>query len=294
MVPILPPLTVPTNWSGSEKLTFTVQDPSNASASDDATFALLASPPVVSDIPDQLLAEGSAFSPVSLDDYVTDVDYTKDQLTWSASGNLALSVDINPTTHTAIIGVPNSDWNGSETIVFRATDPALAFSEDAATFTLTPVNDPPVVSNIPDQSINSGESFSTIALDNYVTDVDNLKSELAWTITGNTSLIPSMDGSHIATISVPTNWIGSEKLTFTVQDPSNASAADDATFEVKAVNAAPVAVSDSYSTTQGATLNIDAPGVLSNDTDADLDPLTAIKVTDPDTRHANLKQRWIF
>ncbi len=41
------------------------------------------------------------------------------------------------------------------------------------------------------------------------------------------------------------------------------------------------AVNDNYSTSQGATLNIAAPGVLSNDTDADLDPLTAIKVTDP-------------
>ncbi len=66
-----------------------------------------------------------------------------------------------------------------------------------------------------------------------------------------------------------------------MKDLADASASDDATFEVKEVNASPVAVNDSYSTTQGATLNISAPGVLSNDTDADFDPLMAIKVTDP-------------
>ncbi len=85
----------------------------------------------------------------------------------------------------------------------------------------------------------------------------------------------------MATIDKPAGWSGSEQLTFTVKDPADASASDDATFEAKAVNANPVAVDDSYSTTQGATLNQGAPGVLSNDSDADLDILTAIKVTDP-------------
>jgi hypothetical protein len=271
-------------WTGSETITFHATDTQLNTGSDAATFTiqeLINAAPVVSDIPNQLFEEGTAFQPVSLNDFVSDADHTDDQLTWSASGNSALSVDINPSTHTALIAAPNTDWNGSETIVFKVTDPESASAEDAATFTLAPVNDPPVVGDIPDQSILSGESFGTIALDNYVTDVDNSKAELSWTITGNTSLTPSVDGSHIATINQPASWSGSEKLTFTAKDPANASASDDATFEAKAVNAAPVAVGDSYSTTQGATLNISAPGVLSNDTDVDLDPLTAIKVTDP-------------
>ncbi|HEY4376809.1 MAG TPA: Ig-like domain-containing protein, partial [Acidimicrobiales bacterium] len=47
-------------------------------------------------------------------------------------------------------------------------------------------------------------------------------------------------------------------------------------------NATPVAVADSYTTTPGTALSVDAPGVLANDTDADSDPLTAAKATDPD------------
>ena len=38
----------------------------------------------------------------------------------------------------------------------------------------------------------------------------------------------------------------------------------------------PTTVDDSYSTEEDTTLNVSAPGVLSNDTDADSDPLTAV------------------
>lgn len=47
------------------------------------------------------------------------------------------------------------------------------------------------------------------------------------------------------------------------------------------LNQAPVAVDDSYSTNQDTPLTVAAPGVLANDTDADSDPLTAVKVSDP-------------
>ncbi|HXF72860.1 MAG TPA: Ig-like domain-containing protein, partial [Actinomycetota bacterium] len=47
----------------------------------------------------------------------------------------------------------------------------------------------------------------------------------------------------------------------------------------KVANAAPVANNDSYSTNEDTTLNVSAPGVLGNDTDADGNPLTAILVS---------------
>ena len=46
-------------------------------------------------------------------------------------------------------------------------------------------------------------------------------------------------------------------------------------------NNVPAAHNDSYSTVENSTLNISAPGVLSNDTDADGNPLTASKQTGP-------------
>ena len=48
-----------------------------------------------------------------------------------------------------------------------------------------------------------------------------------------------------------------------------------------AVAAPPVAVADGYTTPNNTTLNVAAPGVLANDTDAEGDPLTAIYVSGP-------------
>src|SRR5439155_9036258 len=52
------------------------------------------------------------------------------------------------------------------------------------------------------------------------------------------------------------------------------------TITVTAVNDAPVAVADSYSTNEDTTLNVAAPGVLGNDSDIDSATITAVLVTD--------------
>ena len=46
------------------------------------------------------------------------------------------------------------------------------------------------------------------------------------------------------------------------------------TITVDAVNDAPVAANDSYTTTEDTPLTVAAPGVLANDTDVDGDALT--------------------
>jgi len=52
------------------------------------------------------------------------------------------------------------------------------------------------------------------------------------------------------------------------------------TVTVNEVNDAPVALDDAYTTNEDTLLTITAPGVLSNDTDVDGDPLTAVLVAD--------------
>src|SRR5690606_11585508 len=120
------------------------------SDSDPATFTVTAvnDAPVVSDISDQSIAEGSAFATINLDDYVTDIDNTDAQITWTYSGNteLTVSIDVN---RVATITIPTSDWNGSETITFTATDPGLLTDSDPATFTVTAVKDAADVIDIP-------------------------------------------------------------------------------------------------------------------------------------------------
>ncbi|MEW6014291.1 MAG: Ig-like domain-containing protein, partial [Candidatus Zixiibacteriota bacterium] len=89
-------------------------------------------PPVVSDIPDQTVAEGALFTTINLDNFVTDAESTPDQITWTYSGNIELTVSID-LNRVATITIPNADWNGSETITFTATDPDLLSDSDPAT-----------------------------------------------------------------------------------------------------------------------------------------------------------------
>ena len=239
-------ITIPSpTWNGSETITFTATDPGLLTSSDLAVFTVTAvnNAPVVADIPDQSIAEGLTFATVDLDSYVTDIDNLASEMSWNYSGNseLTVSIDIN---RVATITIPDVDWNGVETITFTATDPGLLADSDAATFTVTPVNDAPVVSDIPNQAIAEGGSFATISLDNFVSDVDNLDNEMTWTYTGNSELTVSIDVNRVATITTPSpTWNGAETITFTATDPSLLADSDGASFTVSAVNNAPV-VSD--------------------------------------------------
>jgi parallel beta-helix repeat protein len=203
------------------------------------TSSVQAATPVVSDIPDQTIDEGGAFATVILDNYVADAGHTADQMTWTTSGDIELTVTINPN-RVATISTPDPDWNGNETITFRATDPVGFYSEDAATFTVTAVNDAPVVSDIPDQTIAEGGTFTTINLDNYVSDVDNADAEMTWTYNGNSQLTVDIT-NRVATISTPgADWNGTETVTFRATDPGLLFDEDSATFTVTPVNDAPV------------------------------------------------------
>ena len=188
--------------------------------------------PIVSDIPNQTIEEGSSFVIVNLDNFVSDVDHSNSELTWATTGEVELVVSINDD-RVATISIPNTEWNGSETITFTATDPQGAADSNDAVFTVTNVNDDPVVSNIADQTIEGGSSFTPIQLDDFVTDIDNYDSEIIWSYSGNSGLVVDIDGNRVATISIPnTQWNGSETITFTATDPQGAADSNDAVFTV--------------------------------------------------------------
>ncbi len=109
-------------------------------------------------------------------------------------------------------------------------------------------NTPPVISQIPDQSINEGGAFSVINLDNYVNDVEDPDAALTWTTThlATNNLAVSIDGNRQATITpVSPSWSGSESIIFTVTDQGvnggfQQSDSDTVTFSISATNDPPV------------------------------------------------------
>ena len=164
------------DWTGAETITFKATDPGLLFDEDTVLFTVnTVNAPVVADIPDQIINEGSTFLTIALDDYVSDVDHMDEELAWTFSVTTELTVSI--TDRVATITIPDEDWFGGETITFRATDPGGFFDEDAATFTVTSENDMPVVGDIPGQTIAEGGAFTSINLDEFVSDLDNDDAE---------------------------------------------------------------------------------------------------------------------
>jgi len=138
--------------------------------------------PVVGDIPNQNVVAGALFNTINLNSFVSDAD--NDAISWSASGNVLLSVNL--VNGIATISYPNG-FLGSETLVFTASDGKGGVDSDNAIFTVSsvPVNNNPVltvkrngvaVGNT--LTLNEGESLS-LALEGSDADGDNLRFEVS-------------------------------------------------------------------------------------------------------------------
>src|SRR5439155_1596532 len=77
------------------------------------------------------------------------------------------------------------------------------------------------------------------------------------------------------------NYNGLDSFTYKANDGTLDSNAATVTIAISAVNSAPGAVNDSYTTAEDTPLTIAAPGVLGNDTDVDGSPLNAILASGP-------------
>jgi VCBS repeat-containing protein len=77
------------------------------------------------------------------------------------------------------------------------------------------------------------------------------------------------------------NYDGSDSFTYRANDGLADSNAATVTLTITAVNDAPLATDDDYSTNEDTPLTVTAAGVLANDTDVDANPLTAVLVSGP-------------
>src|SRR5207245_210106 len=82
------------------------------------------------------------------------------------------------------------------------------------------------------------------------------------------------------------NYNGPDSFIYKANDGQADSGIATVSITITAVNDAPVAVNDRYTTPEDTTLNVAAPGVLANDSDVDGDTLSAILVSQP--THGNV------
>ncbi|WP_162844817.1 tandem-95 repeat protein, partial [Pelolinea submarina] len=150
--------------------------------------------------------------------------------------------------------------------------------------TINEVNTAPVLTPIENMTVEMEDELSFTAL---ATDEDLPPNILTFSLTGTVpsgAVIGALDGVFSWT---PTTEQGTGVYSFSVQVCDDGVVplcdAQEITVTVTIVNAEPVAVDDSYETAEDTQLNISASeGVLGNDSDADENELTAIKVSDPE------------
>src|SRR5205823_6131933 len=142
--------------------------------------------------------------------------------------------------------------------------------EATVTITVSAVNDAPVAVNDA-YSTNEDTTLSVDAAHGVLandTDVDTAHSALTAALVtnvGHGSLTLNGDGSFTYTPTL--NYNGPDSFTYKASDGRADSNVATVTIAVNAVNDAPVANPDSYSTNEDTTLTVATPGVLGNDSD---------------------------
>lgn len=229
-------------------------------------------------------------APVASDDSVTTDEDTSVAITLSATDadndSLTYSIVSNPSHGSlgTILGnqvtyTPDANYNGTDSFTFKANDGQANSNTATIDITVNPVNDAPVA--VADVYGAHQDATTTVAAVDGVlhndTDVEGDSLTASW-VSGPTFgyLIFHTDGSF--EYAPQAGWSGDDSFVYKANDGTADS--NDATVTIHvAANNVPVAVSDAYTTDEDTTLTVAAAGVLSNDTDADSDPLTAVLVS---------------
>ena len=183
-------LLYPEKYDGMQiPLTIVVSDGTSSDYQTVTVFVTSDYPPeLVEPLPDVTYDEDTVVYPFNVTHYFRDPD--NDSLVYTY-GEVHVICDILP--NGTVMFTAEKNWFGQEHITFRATDPTGALVEYTIAVTVLPVNDPPVISDIPPVEVKRGEEM-TIDLSRYISDPDNPLSEL--TLSTNSSFA-SVSGLNI-------------------------------------------------------------------------------------------------
>src|SRR6266705_5864899 len=189
---------------------------------------------------------------------------------------------------------PETNYNGTASFSYHVCDNGTTngsldakCADAVVNITINPVQDPP-------DAVNDS---ATIAEDSGANSVDVLNNDSD--VDGDTVMVTGVTQGAHGSVSITgggtgvsytpaANFFGNDTFTYTIGDGHGNS--DTATVQVTVnnVNDPPVANNDSYVTSSNTTLNVSAPGVLSNDTDIDGPSLSSVLVVGSGPNHGTL------
>ncbi len=122
-------------WRGSETIRLEACDPDGLCDAVEVAFTVLEEndAPVIS-LSDQGVLLGQPFRQIVLDERVSDVDNSVDEITWSFEGNVKLKVSIAD--GVLMVEAPDAGWSGSEMLHLEACDAGGACDDIEVAFTV--------------------------------------------------------------------------------------------------------------------------------------------------------------
>lgn len=269
-------------WSGTETLTYTVQDGSGTTATAVVVIVVtdVDDPPIVTVGPDIVVAEDAPAQVLSGWAFVSSGAEEPGQpvsVTVIADADLfAVDPALDPVTGDLTF-TPAPDANGTASLLIIADDSSSTGAANA-TITITPVNDAPAAAGDA-LVVDEGEADDVDVLANDADADGDALTLVAVDVAGVDDGVVGWTPDGVVTYT-PTSQSGTDSATYTVQDAAGVAAQAVVTFTVQPVPGDPVAADDAW-LSDGTPLVVAAPGVLANDGDEDGDSLSVVAVSSP-------------
>ncbi|WP_157539122.1 Ig-like domain-containing protein, partial [Hydrogenophaga flava] len=289
-----------TDWNGSvPQVSYTTNTGSSSTL--DITVTPLDDTPSISDD----VATTPEDTPVVIDVLANDSDSDGDTLTVTQIDGQAATVGVPVTVSNGtatlngdgtITFTPAPDYSGPVSFTYTATDGTTPVTADV-NVTVTPVNDAPVA--VDDSTTTPEDTPVTILVRSNDSDVDNDPLTVtSFTAPANGTV--TIDGSGNLVYTPDLDFTGTDTFTYVISDGNGGTDTATVTLNVGGINDAPEANPNTNSTTEDATLNVNAAngvilGTVGADTDIDGDTLSVSAVAfggTPGTVGAVLSGNW--
>jgi VCBS repeat-containing protein len=171
---------------------------------------------------------------------------------------------------------PPPNYHGIVTFDYQAFDGTFPSSATRVTIDVTSVNDEPVAEG--DEYRTVEDVAKSVAAPGVLANDDDDDGDPLTAVLDRGPVVGQLDlrpnGSFVYT--PEPNWEGSLSFTYHAFDGQSSSEQATVILKVTGRNDPPVAGNDSYSTKEDTELQVDKPGLLDNDRDADGDELTLV------------------
>ncbi|WP_321529807.1 tandem-95 repeat protein [uncultured Desulfuromonas sp.] len=174
----------------------------------------------------------------------------------------------------SVIYTPNENYNGDDSFTYTISDGQGGTDTATVYITVEPANDPPDAVN--DATTTDEDTSVIIPVLNNDTDLDGDTLSVESVTQGQNGQVQINEDGTV-TYTPNENFNGSDTFTYTITDGQGGTDTATVTVTIAAVNDAPEAADDFYSTDEDVALVVDGtidPTVLANDNDLDLDTLT--------------------